>query len=65
MECITVTFELDVFDESAFRQAAYEQARRQGCTDAQDYLDKDKMSLNDCARINIDPGSSPAGSQIL
>lgn len=62
---ITVSLELTITDEKAFRQAAQDRAEEEGCgEDSAAYGPGGSMSLGECAIMLIDPGVSPAGSEI-
>lgn len=64
---VAIAIYLNVTDEAAFRQAARDRAISDGLSgnDADGYLDEDKMSLERCAVMLLDPGQSPDGSEIL
>lgn len=64
---ITLNINLDITDETAFRQAAREKALEDGLDekDADTYLEDGGMSLSQCAIMLLDPGVSPPGSSIL
>ncbi len=61
---VTVTLDLRVWDETAFRAAAVERALADGLNveEANSVLAR---SLSDCAVMLIDPSMGPAGSDIL
>lgn len=60
---IRVTLEVEVFDRDAFRNAAIEQAKKDGLEVGPDSgFDPDDIS--DCAKMIFDPGVSPPGCQI-
>lgn len=61
---VTVTLDLRVWDETAFRAAAVERALADGLDveEANSFLAR---SLSDCAVMLIDPSTGPAGSDIL
>lgn len=60
---IRVTLEIEVFDKDAFRNAAIEQAKKDGLEVGPDSgFDPDDIS--DCAKMIFDPGVSPPGCQI-
>lgn len=64
---VGVMIDMEVFDEAAFRDAAYKRALQGGHDEdsAKEYLDEDEQSLESCAVMLIDPGTSPAGSSII
>lgn len=66
-ENISVTINMEVFDESLFRKAARKRAIDDGLDEdsADAYLDPDIMSLDECGIMLIDPGTSPAGATIV
>lgn len=57
---------LQVHDEAAFRQRAYEVAIESGLGEevAKQYLNEEEQPLTACAVMIFDPGVSPAGCQI-
>jgi hypothetical protein len=61
---VTVTLDLRVWDVAAFRAAAaaHALADGMGVEEANSFLAR---SLSDCAVMLIDPGTGPAGSDIL
>lgn len=63
---MSVTIELNVYDPKAFRTVAYERALSDGLDpdQASEYLDRNKMSLGECALMILDPGTSPIGAEI-
>lgn len=64
---IGVTVDLRIYDEKAFRRAAYERGIEDGLSEeeAKEYLDPDSKSLGECGQMLIDPGVSPEGTEIL
>ena len=64
---ISIRVELRIFDEQAFRQAAYDRAIEDGLCEAEakSFLDEEDKSLGDCGMMLVDPGASPSGSEIL
>ena len=64
---LSVTIHLRVWDEKAFRKAAYEQALKEGVGEgfASLYKKKGEMSLSECASMIFDPGMGPDGCEIL
>ena len=64
---VEVSLYLRIHDEEEFRQAAYERALQDGLSEdeALRYKDLEDMSLGDCARMLVDPGTGPAGCEVL
>ncbi|HUV97517.1 MAG TPA: hypothetical protein VMV98_08620 [Acidobacteriaceae bacterium] len=64
---MTFSLELKVDDESALRRAAAERAGSDGLEpeQANEFLDPDTKSVEDCVVMLLDPGQSPAGTSIL
>ncbi len=63
---ITLSINLDITDEEAFRQAAHDKALEEGLSpeEATAYLEDGGMSIGACAVMLLDPCISPPGSQI-
>jgi len=64
---LTITLELAIYDETAFRTAARDYAIRVDNYDpkeAADFLDPAQMSLADCAQMLFDPSEGPPGCDI-
>ena len=63
---VSVTIYLTVHDEEEFRSEARDRALRDGLSieEADAFKCDERTSLGECARMLIDPGLSPAGSQI-
>lgn len=61
---VTVTLDLRVWDVAAFRASAVARALEDGLgvEEANSFLTR---SLTDCAVMLIDPGTGPAGSDLL
>lgn len=61
---VTVTLDLHVWDVAEFRAAAVARALADGLSleEANSYL---ASPLSDCAVMLVDPGTGPAGSDIL
>jgi len=59
-----LTMDIVVDDEAQLREAAYQQALKDGCdeTYAAQYKDPDVMGIDNCLIMVIDPGSVPGCS---
>jgi hypothetical protein len=66
-KAVEVTVSLDVWDQRAFREAAYKRAMSDGLSEkeAKSYSSARKTSLGQCAIMLLDPGQSPAGADII
>ena len=63
---IQFIMDVNVYDEKAFREAARDQAIKDGMKpeDAATFLDEEQQTLGSCAVMIFDPGESPAGCDI-
>lgn len=62
---LSVTLDVVVHDEVAFREAARQMAVATGDEDPGRFLQEDDTTLGECAQMLFDPGESHPGSEIV
>lgn len=62
---VSVTLDMQVHDEAAFRLAARNMAEASGDDDPERFLQEDDTTLGECAQMLYDPGEGHPGSTVM